>query len=137
MDHSKDHKAYLPAVAVVLSGVDDALLAVGGVLRVAALPVGVVHRSPVQPVEALRVRVAPTQTDPLLGVVGDPEKQQIDSNSFGCIPNFSTLSSLFLIDIRSFVTSLNPFLFLSLKSRSILLLFECQQFTKGVDVQID
>ena len=73
MDHSKDHKAYLPAVAVVLSGVDDALLAVGGVLRVAALPVGVVHRRPVQPVEPLAVGVALAQTDPLLGVVVDPD----------------------------------------------------------------
>ena len=87
---------HLPPVAVVLRGVDDAVLSVGGVLRVSALPVGVVHRSPVQPVEPLRVRVAPTQADPLLGVVGDPEKQQIDSNSFGCIPYFSTLSSPFL-----------------------------------------
>ena len=66
---------HLPPVAVVLGGVDDTLLCVGGVLRVAALPVGVVHRRPVQPVEALRIRVAPTQTDPLLGVVGDPERQ--------------------------------------------------------------
>ena len=66
--------SYLPSVTIVLCGVDDALLSVGGVLRVAALPVGVVHRSPVQPVEPLRVRVAPTQTDPLLGVVVDPER---------------------------------------------------------------